>query len=399
MSTKRDFYEVLGVSRSASADELKKAYRKLAIKYHPDKNPNDKEAENKFKEINEAYEVLSNEEKRARYDRFGHAGVGTSAASDGSNPYAGRGDFNDIFSAFSDMFGGSAGFSAGADSPFGEAFGGSRRRRSPGIPGSDLKIKLKLTLEEIANGVEKTLKIKKLKTCQTCNGTGSKNGKMEPCTHCNGTGEVRQVSRTMFGQFVNITTCPHCNGEGQVVKDKCPDCHGEGRVQGDATVKVTIPAGVSEGNYIPLRGQGNAGIRGGDAGDLLVIIEEAPHKYFERHEDDVLYKLKVSYPDMVLGTRVRIPTLDGEDELEIPAGTPSGEIMKLYGKGIGHLNGYGRGDLLVKVDVFVPTHVSAKEKELLHELHKHENVSPKNLQHSDEKEEKSFFERAKEIFG
>jgi len=398
MSTKRDYYDVLGVSRDASGDDLKKAYRKLAIKYHPDKNPDNKEAENKFKEINEAYEVLSHEEKRARYDRFGHAGVGTSAASDGSNPFAGRGDFNDIFSAFSDMFGNSGGFSSGG---FEEAFGGGggRRRRSPGVPGSDLKIKLKLTLEEIANGVEKTLKIKKLKTCETCNGSGSKNGQMESCTHCNGTGEMRQVSRTMFGQFVNITTCPHCNGEGRVVKDKCPDCHGEGRAQGDSTVKVTIPAGVSEGNYIPLRGQGNAGIRGGEAGNLLVIIEEEPHKYFERHDDDVLYRLKVSYPDMVLGTQVEIPTLEGEDELEIPAGTPSGEIIKLYAKGIGHLNGYGRGDLLVKVDVYVPTHVSAREKELLRDLEKSENISPKSMHQADGKGEKSFFERAKEIFG
>ncbi|NTW50868.1 MAG: molecular chaperone DnaJ, partial [Chlorobiales bacterium] len=302
----------------------------------------------------------------------------------------GNGGFDDIFSAFSDIFGGGAGFD--------EAFGGGRtrgggRKRSAGIPGSDLKISLKLTLEEIANGVEKTLKIKKLKPCETCSGTGSKTGHFDTCPTCNGTGEIRHVSRNMFGQFVNISACTTCHGEGRVLRDKCSACSGEGRVQGEVTVKVSIPAGVSEGNYIPLRGQGNAGMRGGHAGDLLVVIEEIEHKYFTRDEDDIVYDLKLSFPDAVLGTKVSVPTLEGEETLDVPAGVRPGEIIRLHSKGIGHLNSYGRGDQLVRVDIFVPKHVSSKEKELLRELRKSENMVPSN---ADGKEEKSFF---KGIFG
>ncbi|NTU49867.1 MAG: molecular chaperone DnaJ [Desulfobulbaceae bacterium] len=392
MSTKRDFYEVLGVERSANKEDMKKAYRKLAIKYHPDKNQGDKAAEEKFKEVNEAYEVLSNDDKRARYERFGHAGVGTSAASDG-NPFAGRGGaggFDDIFSAFSDIFGGGAGFE--------EAFGGGRargggRRRSAGVPGSDLKINLKLTLEEIAYGVEKTLKIKKLKPSEAFSGTGSKTGHFDTCPTCNGTGEIRHVSRSMFGQFVNISACSTCSGEGRVLRDKCSACGGEGRVQGEVTVKVSIPAGVAEGNYIPLRGQGNAGMRGGPAGDLLVVIEEIEHKHFFREGDDIIYHLRLSFPDVVLGTKVEVPTLEGEDTIDVPAGTQPGEIIRMHSKGIGHLNGYGHGDQLIRVDVYVPKHVSSKEKEVLRELRKSENIVPSA---KDGKEEKSFF---KGIFG
>jgi molecular chaperone DnaJ len=378
---KKDFYQLLGVSRTASADELKKAYRKLAVQYHPDKNQGNKEAEEKFKEINEAYEVLSDPAKRQRYDQFGHAGVGTSAASDGGSPF-GRGggqgfeDISDIFSAFGDIFGQQA--------------GRQRRRHSTGIPGSDLKIRLKLTLEEIAFGVEKTLKVKKQKTCETCDGKGSRSGKAQTCHTCKGTGEVRQVSQTMFGQFVNVQTCPTCQGEGQVITDKCPTCQGEGRVQGEVTFKVNIPAGVAEGNYIPLRGQGNVGVRGGEAGDLLVVIEEQPHKYFTRHDDDVLYELQISYPDAALGTTVDVPTLGGETKIEIPPGTPAGKILRMSGRGIQHLNSTSRGDQLIKVNIHIPTKLSARDKELLRELQKSETMGPRKTG------DKSFFEK---VFG
>ncbi len=388
-TTKRDYYEVLGVSRSASVDDIKKAYRKLAMQYHPDRNPNSKSAEEKFKEINEAYEVLSNEEKRARYDRFGHAGVGTSAASDSANPFAGRGSMDDIFNAFSDIFG----------SQFGEGFAetsSSRRRsRQRGVPGSDLKIRLKLTLEEIANGVDKTLKIKKQKTCEACDGTGSKNGNYDTCPTCNGAGEVRQVSRTMFGQFVNITTCPTCNGEGRIVKDKCSVCHGEGRVQGESTIKVSIPAGVMEGNYIPLRGQGNAGLRGGAAGDLLVVIEEEEHPYFTREEDNIVYNLNISFADAVLGAKVSVPTLEGSMVVEIPPGSASGREIRLTEKGIKHLNSYGRGDQIIRLNIYVPSQVSSADKELLKQLRQSPNLNP-SAKHNGKT---SPFEKVKDVFG
>ncbi|MBC8043840.1 MAG: molecular chaperone DnaJ [Rhizobacter sp.] len=398
MAQKQDYYDILGVGRTASTDDLKKAYRKLAMQHHPDKNAGNKAAEEKFKDISEAYEVLSDDNKRRRYDQFGHAGVGTSAASEGGNPYAGRsGDVNDIFSAFSDLFGTGAGGFGG--SPFDDATGtgasGGRTRgtRRRGMPGSDMKIKLKLTLEEIAVGVEKTLKVKKIKTCETCSGSGSKNGEYETCKTCSGSGEVRQVSKTMFGQFVNISACPTCGGDGRVVKNKCETCNGDGRVAGEATIKVNIPAGVSEGNYIPLKGQGNAGQRGGPAGDLLVVIEEAAHKYFTRHGDDIIYDLQLSFPDAVLGTKSEVPTLGGSALVEIIPGTPSGKIIRLQGKGLGHLNSYGKGDLLVRMNLYVPARVSGHDREMLRELQKSENMSPRKTG------DKNFFEKAKDIFG
>ncbi|MEC9487275.1 MAG: molecular chaperone DnaJ [Prosthecochloris sp.] len=397
---KRDYYEVLGLDRSASKDEIKKAYRKLAMKYHPDKNPGNEEAEEKFKDANEAYEVLSNEDKRRRYDQFGHAGVGGAGAA-GGGPFgggAGPGDFNDIFSAFNDIFGGGA--RGGGGSPFGfeDVFsggGGQRRSRSAGVSGSDLKIRLKLTLEEIAKGVEKTLKIKKQIRCEECNGTGSKTGELEVCPTCQGSGEVRQASKTMFGQFVNIAACPTCGGEGRIVKDRCTACHGEGIRQGEATVKVSIPAGVEDGNYLTLRGQGNAGPRGGANGDLIVVIEEIQHKLFIRRGDDVIYNLALSYPDMVLGTKVDVPTLDGRVKLTVPASTQPNTMLRISGKGIGHLKGPGRGDHLVRVNVFVPKEVNHQDRKHLEELRKSAHLVP------DEKteHEKSFFEKARDIFG
>ncbi len=391
---KREYYEVLGVGRTATKDEIKKAYRKLALQFHPDKNPDNKDAEDHFKEVNEAYEVLSNDDKRRRYDQFGHVGVGSSAASGGGQPGGGA-DLNDIFSAFNDMF---SGRNRGGGSPFGfeEAFGGGgRRRASAGIPGTDLKIRLKLTLEEIAKGVEKTLKIKRQVTCKECNGSGSKSGATESCQTCHGSGEVRQVSKTMFGQFVNVAACPTCGGEGRMIKDRCTSCYGEGIKLGEVTVKVAVPSGVEDGNYLTLRSQGNSGPRGGAAGDLIVVIEEIPHELFSRNGDDVIYNLAVSFPDLVLGTKVDVPTLDGAVKLTIPPSTQPETMLRIAGHGIGHLRGSSRGDQYVKVNVFVPKDLSHQDKELLKEMKKSSGISPSA--HND-KNAKGFFEKARDIF-
>jgi molecular chaperone DnaJ len=378
--TKRDYYEILGVNKSSSTDEIKSAYRKLAMQYHPDRNPGDKEAEDKFKELAEAYEVLSDSQKRSRYDQFGHQGVNATG-------FQGFDNINDIFSHFGDIFGS---FSGGSifDDFFGTGGSSSRRRGSQGIQGTDIKITLKLTLSEIADGIDKTLKIKKQKTCTTCNGTGAKAGSgYSTCSYCNGTGQIKQVSRSFFGQFVNVSECPHCNGEGRIVKERCPECNGEGRVKSEATIKVKVPAGVVEGNYIPLRGQGNAGARGGVNGDLLVFIEEEESDIFTRHNDDVLYELNLNITDAALGADVIVPTLNGKAKLKIEPGTQSGDILKMKDKGIKHLNGYGRGDQLVQVNVYIPKKLSAKEKEILKQLSKSENFQPKN----NEKSGKGFF--------
>jgi molecular chaperone DnaJ len=371
MSTKRDYYQVLGVARTASPDEIKKAYRKLALQFHPDRNPGNKEAEEKFKEAAEAYEVLSDAQKRQRFDQFGHEGIR------GSDVH-GFSDVNDIFSTFGDIFGSQFGGSI-----FDEMFGAQTRGRSRGgsasPPGSDLKLRLRLTLEEIATGVEKKLKVKKWKTCDTCGGTGARGSQGTiTCPVCNGAGEVRQVSRSVFGQFVNISTCQNCNGEGRVVKEPCQTCSGDGRVQGDSTLKVTIPAGVSEGNYIPMRGEGNVGRRGGPPGDIIVVIEEEPHATFTRNNDDVVLDVFISYPEAALGAEIEVPTLTGRAKLRIEPGTNSGRILRMRDKGIPHLNSFGRGDQLVRVTVWVPTALSSHEKTLLKQLAAGENVMPGN---------------------
>ncbi len=376
--TKKDYYEILGVGRSSSADEIKSAYRKLAMKYHPDRNPGNKEAEESFKECAEAYEVLSDPQKRQRYDQFGHQGVNQTG-------FSGFDNINDIFSHFGDIFGG-----FGGGSIFDELFGGGSsqrgRRRSQGIPGSDLKISLKLTYEEIADGVEKTVKIKKYKTCSSCSGTGAKSGSgYVTCSVCNGQGQVKQVSRSIFGQFVNVTECHNCNGEGKIIRDKCPECGGEGRERSDETVNVKVPAGVSEGQYIPLKGKGNAGIRGGHAGDLLIFIEEEKHKYFIRDNDDIIFNFNISIMDAILGADVVVPTLNGKAKLKIEPGTQSGSILRMRDKGIRHLNSGGRGDQLVRIHVFIPKKISAKEKNLLKELMKSDNFNPES------KDSKGFF--------
>ncbi len=378
---KRDYYEVLGVDRNSSKEEIKKAYRKMAMQYHPDRNPGDKEAEEKFKEAAEAYEILSHDDKKARYDRFGHEGIrGSGFGTEGFS------NINDIFSHFSDIFGGSSIF----DDFFGSSGSRSRsRRRGTGTPGSDLRVTLKLTLEEIATGVTKKIKIKKQVKCSECGGTGAQAGtSLKSCPVCQGSGEVRTVSRSVFGQFVNITTCNNCGGDGTVVDTPCKKCMGDGRIQDEVTVKVDVPAGVQEGNYMTLRGEGNAGKRGGSAGDIMVVFKEEKHKHFIREADDIIYLLNISFPGAVLGTEVEVPTLTGKAMLKIEPGTPPGKMLKMTGKGIRHLNSSGAGDQLVQVNISVPKKLTAKEKQLLKELEDLPNF--KNLPANDDK---SFFQK------
>jgi molecular chaperone DnaJ len=374
--SKRDYYEILGVSKSASDDEIKKAYRKLAMQYHPDRNPDNKEAEDKFKEAAEAYEVLSDKDKRGKYDRFGHNGL------KGGQDFHGFSDVNDIFSHFSDIFGGFGG-GAGGGSIFDDFFGGAAgssgrsrgRQRSSGTPGSDLKVTLKLTLEEIATGSTKKIKLKKHKTCGTCNGSGAKDANaFQTCSVCQGAGEVRQVSRSLFGQFVNIQPCQNCSGSGKIISSPCVSCKGEGRQYEESTIKINVPAGVTDNSYMTLRGEGNAGKNGGPAGDIIVVFNELPHEYFTRDGDDIIYDLYISYPEAVMGSEVEIPTLNGRAKLKIEAGIQPGKFLKMRDKGVQHLNRHGSGDQLVKVNIYVPKKVTSKEKELLQDLQKQPNI-------------------------
>lgn len=370
--SKRDYYEILGVGKSASKDEIKKAYRKLALQYHPDRNPDDKSAEEKFKEAAEAYEVLSSDDKRAKYDRFGHDGLR------GGQDYHGFSNAEDIFSHFSDIFGGA--FGGGGGSIFDDFFGGTggtrrSQSRGTGTPGSDMRITLKLTLEEIARGTTKKVKIKKYKTCSDCSGSGAEKGtSFNTCSVCNGAGEVRQVSRSLFGQFVNISTCSNCNGTGKMISQPCRKCQGDGRVQDETTVKITVPAGVSDNSYMTLRGEGNAGKNGGHAGDIIVVFKELPHEYFLRDGDNIIYELVLSYPEAVLGEEVEVPTLNGRAKLKIEPGTQPGKYLKMREKGIQHLNSHGAGDQLVKINIHVPKKITARERELLKELQVQPNI-------------------------
>lgn len=383
---KRDYYEILGVSRSASIDEIKKSYRQLALKYHPDRNPGNKEAEEKFKEAAEGYEVLGDPDKRRNYDQFGHEGLR------GTN-FREFHDINDIFSSFGDIFGGGI-----FDDVFGAGRTQARRSRGQhGSPGSDLRVTLRLTLEEIAAGVEKKIKLRRQKKCDVCDGSGAKSSSgKSTCPQCGGSGELRQVSRSMFGQFVNITTCPTCEGEGKIIKDPCSTCRGEGRVQGESTIKVNVPAGVSEGNYIPLRGQGNAGRHGGPAGDLIVVIEEEAHEYFTRNGDDIIYDLLISFPTAALGEEVEIPTLTGKAKLSIEPGTPAGRMLRMRERGISHLNSHGRGDQLVRVNIWVPARLNAQEKKLLKDLASSEHMTPS--EEDRRSNEKTLFGKIKDVF-
>jgi molecular chaperone DnaJ len=385
MASKRDYYEILGVSKSASEDEIKKAYRKMAVKYHPDKNPDNKEAEEKFKEAAEAYEVLSNSQKKAQYDRFGHAGMGGAA---GGGFGGGGMNMEDIFSQFGDIFGG------GDDSPFGSFFnqgrGGGRRQRK----GTDLRIKLKLNLEEIANGVEKKIKVKRHVACKTCAGNGSKNGTdLKTCGTCQGSGQVRQVQQTMLGQMVTSSTCPHCSGEGKTIGAKCGDCFGEGRVLEEEIIPIKIPAGVSNDMQLSMSGKGNVPPRGGVAGDLLIVIEEEAHELLHRDGNNVIFDLYVNFVDAALGTSVEVPTIGGKAKITLEAGTQSGKILRLKGKGIKELNGYSIGDQLVHVNIWTPKQVTKEETELLEKLRSSPNFAPQPG-----KSEKGFFHKVRDMF-
>ena len=383
---KRDYYEVLGIARGASETEIKSAYRKMALMYHPDKNPDNKEAEEMFKECAEAYEVLSNPDKRARYDRFGHQGVRGAA-----QEAQGFSNINDIFSAF----GGGSIF----EEFFNAAGGGGRRGGAVfGQPGSDLKVRLPLTLEEIATGVEKTITIKKMVVCGDCSGRGAREESgIVTCSQCGGSGEVRQVSRSLFGQFVNVAPCANCQGEGKIVKEPCRTCHGEGRVQGDASETLDIPAGVSDGNYIPLRGKGNAGRHGGPSGDIIVLIEEREHKDFVRNGNDVVYDLMISFPQAAIGAEVEVPTLTGMSAITIEPGTQPGTLLRMRDKGIPYLQSNRRGDQIVRVNIYIPTRINDEERGLLEQLAAMPNVDP-SAKGKKDGEKSGFFSRMKEVF-
>lgn len=385
MAQKRDYYEVLGVAKSASEEEIKKAYRKLAVKYHPDKNPDDKESEEKFKEAAEAYEVLSNSQKKAQYDRFGHAGMGGAAG----GGFGGQGmNMEDIFSQFGDIFGG------GDHSPFGSFFGGGGRGGRRQRKGTDLRIKLKLNLEEIANGVEKKIKVKRHVACKTCSGNGSKNGTdLKTCGTCQGSGQVKRVQQTMLGQMVTSSTCPTCSGEGKSVGAKCDACFGEGRVLEEEIIPIKIPAGVSNDMQLSMSGKGNVPPRGGVAGDLLIVIEEEAHEVLHRDGNNVIYDLYISFVDAALGTSVEVPTIGGKAKISIDAGTQGGKILRLKGKGIKELNGYSIGDQLVHVNIWTPKQVNKEERELLEKLRESENFAPQPG-----KSEKGFFHKVRDMF-
>jgi len=364
MTTKRDLYEILGLSKNASGDDIKRAYRQLALKYHPDKNPGNKEAEEQFKEIAEAYAILIDPEKRARYDRFGHT------ATTGAGDFGGFSNIEDIFSAFGDIFGGGG---------FGDIFGGGSRgrRQRRSNRGSDLQIRLRLSLEEVATGVTKKINVKKYVSCESCGGSGSDSASSTvECQVCHGSGEIRQVTQSLFGQMVNVTTCHNCNGEGRIVRDPCKSCHGDGRVSGKKQIEINIPAGVASGNYIPLRGEGNIGKRSGPPGDLMVYIEEESHSIFERNGNDVIMVLPVSFPQAVLGSSMEIPTLTGKARINIPAGTSPGKILRMRNKGIPNVHGAGIGDQLVQVQIYVPKGLDAEEKQKIKDLENLEGLKP-----------------------
>jgi molecular chaperone DnaJ len=378
--TKRDYYEILEVPRNATKEEIKRAYRKKALQYHPDRNPGDKEAEEKFKEAAEAYDVLSDDEKRRRYDQYGHAGVYGSTGG-GFEGF----DISDIFSRFSDIF---------ADFGFGGFGFGSDTRTRKTTKGTNLRIKVKLTLSEILTGVEKKIKVKKLVTCSHCGGTGAKDSySYKSCPTCNGSGYVTKVMRTILGHMQTTSVCPACNGEGKIIVNKCPHCHGDGVVYDEEIINIKIPAGVSEGMQLTINGKGNAA-KNGIPGDLIVQIEEEKHPDFIREDNNLIYNLIISIPQAILGTTAEIPSLEGgKIKLRIDPGTTSGKLLRIRGKGLPDIHGYGRGDLIVRVIVYIPTNVSKEERKLLEKLNESENFRPENA-----KKDKNFFDHFKKYF-
>ncbi len=383
MANKRDYYEVLGVAKGATADEMKKAYRKLAIKFHPDKNPDDKEAEDKFKEIAEAYSVLSDDQKKARYDQYGHAGMGGAAGGGGQGGFT----MDDIFSQFGDIFGGDS-------SPFGSFFGGSRGGGQRVRKGSDLRIKLNLSLKDIAKGVEKKIKVKRYTSCNTCSGNGAKHGtSLTTCSTCNGQGQVKRVQQTMLGQMMSTSTCPTCNGEGQQVSERCDTCFGEGRELSEDQISIKIPGGVSEGMQLSMGGKGNVPVRGGVPGDLLIAIEEVEHEDLKRDGNNIIFDLPINFVDAVLGSDIEVPTVDGKVKIKLKSGTQAGEVLRLRGKGLPNVNGYGTGDQLVYVNIYTPSTVSSDEKTMLEKLRDSPNFAPKKGGNS-----RTVFDKMKDFF-
>ena len=385
MAEKRDYYEVLGVAKNANADDIKKAYRKAAIKYHPDKNPGDKEAEDKFKEAAEAYDVLSNPDKRARYDQFGHAGMG-GAAGGGAGGFGGFGggfSMEDIFSQFGDIFGGH--------------FGGGFRSSGGGRTvnrGSDIRVKVRLTLQEIAEGTTKKLKINKSVACEQCGGTGAKDSSSYgTCTTCNGSGYVMTVQNTFFGRMQSQSVCPTCGGEGKIITAKCDKCNGEGNIRGQEVVEIKIPAGVGEGMVLTVSGKGNAARRGGVNGDLQVLIEEEPHNELLRDGNDLIHNLNIPVTTALLGGTVEVPTVDGRAKIKIAPGTHAGKVLRLAGKGLPEVNGYGRGDELIVVDITIPDKLNKEERRLIEQL-----AEQPSFQKASSVKEQNIFERMKNFF-
>ncbi|HLN72325.1 MAG: molecular chaperone DnaJ [Methylococcaceae bacterium] len=381
--TKRDYYEVLGVSKTATADEIKKAYRQKAIQFHPDKNPGNKEAEEKFKEAAEAYEILSSAEKRQRYDQFGHKGMGGNAGFGGHDM-----SMDDIFSMFGDIFGG------GGFGGFGGFGGGGRSRGPRQHRGSDLRVKVTLNLNEVLNGVEKKIKVKKYVPCTHCNGSGAQGGSSHStCQTCHGSGHVTRIQNTMLGQMQTTSTCPICNGEGQIITNKCIHCQGEGVVRDEEVISIKIPAGVGEGMQLNVAGKGNAGRRNGVNGDLFVVIQEEDHEELIRDGNNLIYNLFVTFPEITLGTTKEIPTVDSKVKVKIEAGTQPEKTLRLRGKGLPDVNGYGKGDLLVRVHVWIPKKVNSEERKMLEKLQ-----SSPNFTDGPDQSDRNFFDKMRDMF-
>lgn len=378
---KRDYYDVLGVTKNASKEDIKKAYRKQALKYHPDKNPGDKKAEENFKEAAEAYEVLSNDEKRSRYDRFGHAGMGGAAGG-----FTGAGmTVEDIFSSFGDIFGDAFG-------GFGGFTSGRRSRRVN--KGTNLRVKVRLSLKEVANGTEKKIRVNKYVSCDTCGGSGAADSNsISTCQTCHGTGHVTRITNTLLGQMQTSSICPTCGGEGKTITKKCHVCYGEGIVKKDEIIKIKIPAGVAKGMQMTISGKGNAARRGGINGDLLVLIEEEKHPELIREGNDLIYNLFISIPDATLGTHVEIPTVENNVKIKIEPGTQPGKILRLKGKGLPEVNAYGRGDLLVNVNVWIPKSMTREESKIIEKFRESDSFTPRP-----DKSDKGFFERMRGYF-
>ena len=392
---KRDYYEVLGVPKGSDEASMKSAYRKLAMQHHPDRNPGDKAAEDKFKEAAEAYDVLSNPDKRARYDRMGHAGVDGSMGGGGGRGGGGFTSMEDIFAHFGDIFGDGGASQSG--NPFESFFSGGSggQRRPQGQRGTNLRIKVRLTLEEVATGVQKKIKVRKQMSCEVCHGSGAKDANaVSVCPTCRGAGAVRQVRTTFLGQMATTSTCPTCRGAGRVITSNCQNCRGEGTTYGEETLDLQIPAGVADGMELQVGGKGNAGSKGGGSGDLYISIEEVPHETLHREGINLHYEAFINFADAALGTTVEVPTLDGRVKMRVNPGTQSGKVLRLADKGLPSIQQYNkRGDQLVHINIWTPKRLSDEERALLEKMQNMPNFQPKP-----EKEDRGFFEKLRDIF-